>query len=71
MKKAIDKLRKWLILKLGGCTVPVATIQIECSVPIKGIAKAIKYYINTDGFLNKLEEELTSDLAAKLPEEKA
>ena len=58
MKKAIDKLRKWLILKLGGYTVPV--------VPIKGIAKAIKYYINPDGFLNKLEEELTSDLAAKL-----
>ena len=23
MKKAIDKLRKWLILKLGGYTVPV------------------------------------------------
>lgn len=66
MKKAIDKLRKWLILKLGGYTVPVAPIQIECAVPIKGIAKAIKYYINPDSFLNKLEEEITSDLAAKL-----
>lgn len=66
MKKAIDKLRKWLILKLGGYTAPVVPIQIECAVPINGIAKAIKFYADTSGFLNKLEEELTRDLAAKL-----
>lgn len=66
MKKPIDKLRKWLILKLGGYTVPVAPIQVECAVPIKGIAKALKFYADTDGFLNKLEEGLTSNLAEKL-----
>lgn len=62
----LKKVKAWLIRKLGGYCAPVKPIQIECTVPIKGIAKAIKYYINTDGFLNKLEEELTSDLAAKL-----
>lgn len=66
MKKAIDKLRKWLILKLGGYTVPVVPIQVECAVLIKGIAKALKFYADKDGFLNRLEEGLTSDLAAKL-----
>lgn len=62
----LKKVKAWLIRKLGGYCAPVKPIQIECAVPIKGIAKAIKYYINTDGYLNKLEEELTSDLAAKL-----
>lgn len=66
MKKAIDKLRKWLILKLGGYTVPVVPIQVEYTVPIKGIAKALKFYADKDGFLNKLEEGLTSSLAGKL-----
>lgn len=62
----LKKVKAWLIRKLGGYCAPVKPIQIECAVPIKGIAKAIKYYINADGYLNKLEEELTSDLAAKL-----
>lgn len=62
----LKKLKEWMIRKLGGYCAPVKPIQIECAVPIKGIAKAIKYYINTDGYLNKLEEEITSDLAAKL-----
>lgn len=66
MKKAIDKLRKWLILKLGGYTAPVVPIQVECTVPIKGVAKALKFYADKDGFLNKLEEGLTSSLAGKL-----
>lgn len=66
MKKAIDKLRKWLILKLGGYTVPVVPIQVECAVPIKGIAKALKFYADKDGFLNRLEEGVTSGLAEKL-----
>lgn len=62
----LKKVKAWLIRKLGGYCAPVKPIQVECSVPIKGIAKAIKYYINPDGYLNKLEEELTSNLAAKL-----
>lgn len=69
MKKAIDKLRKWLILKLGGYTVPVVPIQVECAVPIKGVAKALKFYADKDGFLNRLEEGLTSSLAGKLIDE--
>lgn len=62
----LKKVKAWLIRKLGGYCAPVVPIQIECAVPINGIAKAIKFYADTSGFLNKLEEELTRDLAAKL-----
>lgn len=62
----LKKVKAWIIRKLGGYCAPVVPIQVECAVPIKGIAKAIKYYINADGYLNKLEEELTSSLAGKL-----
>ena len=62
----LKKVKAWLIRKLGGYCAPVVPIQIECAVPIKGIAKALKFYADTDGFLNKLEEGLTSNLAAKL-----
>lgn len=62
----LKKVKAWIIRKLGGYCAPVVPIQIECAVPINGIAKAIKFYDDTSGFLNKLEEELTRDLAAKL-----
>jgi hypothetical protein len=62
----LKKVKAWIIRKLGGYCAPVVPIQVECTVPIKGIEKALKFYADKDGFLNRLEEGLTSGLAAKL-----
>lgn len=62
----LKKVKAWIIRKLGGYCAPVKPIQVECAVPIKGVEKALKFYADKDGFLNKLEEGLTSSLAGKL-----
>lgn len=62
----LKKVKAWIIRKLGGYCAPVKPIQVEYTVPIKGIEKALKFYADKDGFLNKLEEGLTSSLAGKL-----
>ena len=35
MKKLINKIRKWLIVKLGGCTVPYSEIKYITPKPVR------------------------------------